>query len=182
MSTAPARRSLAAVIFPRFDAASAERITSLKQTYDPTPEIAVAPHITLIFPTVLLDPATLKAHVEAQVRGIAPFDIVLRSAAAHRDRMGARSLLYLLPRAGAERLSLLHDRLYGGLLMSELRRDEPYLAHLTLGTLDSFAGAEAAANMLNRQDLHLAGVATRIDIVRIERDRAESVAGIALAN
>jgi hypothetical protein len=181
VNTAPTRHSLAAVIFPLFDTAGAERIATLRKTYDPTPAIAIARHITLIFPTALLDEATLKAHVEAQARGIVPFDVVLRSAIAHRDRVGTRSLLYLLPRVGAERLSLLHDRLYGGLMMSELRRSEPYLAHLTLGAFDSFAGAEAAASLLNRQDLHLAGVATRIDIVRIVENRAENVAGIALS-
>jgi 2'-5' RNA ligase len=181
VSGAAPRLPLAAVIFPRLEAADANWIAEMRQAYDPAPSVAIEPHVTLIFPTRLLDAATFVAQVERQSSGMAPFEFLLGGAVAVRDRDTPSTLLYLVPRLGADQIVSLHDRLYTGLLMSALRRDRPYVPHMTVGRFADFAKAEAAAMMLNRQGLQVPSLATEIEVVRIEANAAIKVAQIALA-
>ena len=181
MTDALSRPPLAAVIFPRLGAADAKWIAEMRQAYDPASPVAIEPHITLVFPTILLDTATFVAQVERQSEGIASFEFALGAAAAVRDRESHSNLLYLLPKRGVGQIALLHDRLYAGLLLSARRRDLPYVPHVTVGRFADFTEAEAAAALLNRQGLHVPALATQIDVVRVAAPAAITVAQIGLA-
>ncbi|WAH38773.1 2'-5' RNA ligase family protein [Alicyclobacillus dauci] len=116
-------------IFPEFQNACA--IDRLREKYDPLFHL-IQPHVTLVFPFASGVPAeSLRQHVKLSVRGLSPFEIVLRGVTGVDGEY-----LFLNVKVGNDRIIELHDRLYSGILAQHLNRTVTYSPHLTVGRIN----------------------------------------------
>lgn len=131
------------VAFPAFAAADRERVSAIRKRHDRL-AARVAPHVTLVFATTVLDPSGLARHAAAIDRP-APFTCVFRRTRVEPDPFNAEYCVFLVPDEGARELRELHDALYIGPLAGELRIDLPYHPHVTIARCASEAEARAVA-------------------------------------
>jgi len=106
----------------------------VRDKYDPTAAL-IRPHVTLVFPfsTAALDQYAiidLIDHISSCAAHIEPFD-----AHFSRTDLSWDQWLFLVADAGRDRLVLLHDQLYTGMLRPLLREDIPFVPHISLGYL-----------------------------------------------
>ena len=65
--------------------------------------------------------------------------------------------VFLVPDGGYADLSLLHDRLYGGVLAPFLRLDVPFTPHINIGTLSDRTEAKKLCDSLNQEGVSVPG-------------------------
>jgi 2'-5' RNA ligase len=127
----------AVVVFPEIPT---NDIDLVRRQFDPQ-HSTITPHITLVFPT---SPTAglqqLTEHVQQVVAPWNPFAIRL-----HGLRRESSHWLVLDVSEGADQIRALHDALYTGPFADSLRRDIPYLPHLTLGVFGPAASPNEAA-------------------------------------
>lgn len=128
-------------IFPPLPAANP--ISDLRRRFDPLADL-VPPHITLVFPFESdLTTSELRVHLEAAVRGVAPFPLHLAGVTGNEGEY-----FFLNVKRGNDQLIEPHDRLYTGPLRQHLSVEHAFVTHLTVGRLPdlgSFQEALAAA-------------------------------------
>lgn len=119
------------LIFPKFT--NQEVIHNLRAVYDPLAKL-VQPHITLVFPfTSAIETKQLVDHVSKSIEGIKSFDITLYRIS---PCLAGGNYLFLNVREGNDEIRFIHDRLYTGILEEFLRKDIPYVPHMTVGKID----------------------------------------------
>jgi 2'-5' RNA ligase len=166
--------SYAVVAYPRFGEADAAWVESVRAAHDPQFTLIRA-HFTLVFPLATAAD-TLAAHVASCLAGQGAFEVMLGSAAAHRDEPSAGSYVFLLPSAGTRELVELHEALYAGEFRRHRRDDMPYAPHITVGHKPDHAECVALANDLNRRGLALRGDIDCVDTIALDAGRITAVA------
>lgn len=134
------------VAFPAFAEEDRVRIAAIRDRHDRL-AAKIAPHVTLVFATGVLDPAGLARHV-ASIERPAPFPCVFRRTRVEHDPFTGESCVFLVADEGARQIVALHDALYTGPLAGELRADLPYHPHVTVARCTREADARAAAASL----------------------------------
>src|SRR5215212_5363262 len=118
----------ALVHYPNVDTTE---IDQLRVKYDPQVEL-IEPHITVMFPVpVSKGEENLVHHLESVLRGWQSFPIHLQGFQISSDHH-----LFLLLEEGNANILRLHGEIYTGILTGYLRKDIPFLPHLTLGALN----------------------------------------------
>ncbi|MCC7274543.1 MAG: 2'-5' RNA ligase family protein [Alphaproteobacteria bacterium] len=122
--------ALAVIAEPLLSQAHARRIAAVRRRCDPR-FATVPPHVTLVFPIAVADPAAARATV-AGIAGCAGA-VTARFAGATRLRTaGPRGWLVMLRvDGGAGALARLHHRLAIGPFRGNRRGTAPYRPHLT---------------------------------------------------
>lgn len=128
-------------------------VHDLRAQHDPL-ATAIAPHVTLVFPTSRLSLAELEAEVPRQLAGARPFRIALRSAMVMPNALAAyeQAHVFLVPDEGYGSVLRMHQRLYAGALATDLRADIPFVPHLTVGAGLTLEKAHAVVAELNARD------------------------------
>lgn len=119
----------AIILFPDFD--NIPILQRIRAKYDPLANY-IGPHITLVFPFESdLSTDDLKVHLRATLKGIKKFPVRLNDFSGDfRD-----GYLFLNVKEGNDRIILLHDQLYRGILQDFLFRKVTFCPHLTVGRL-----------------------------------------------
>ena len=73
------------------------------------------------------------------------------------DDFDDTAYVFLVPDEGYSGISLLHDRLYTGILQPFLRLEVPFIPHITIGTLKDRSTAKALCDELNRSGVLIDG-------------------------
>ena len=139
------------VAFPAFAAADRERIAAIRERHDRL-ATKLAPHVTLVFATDVLDLSGLARHA-ASVDRPAPFACVFRRTRVEHDPFSGEHCVFLVPDEGAREIRELHDALYTGPLAGELRTDLPYHPHVTIARCATDAEARAVAASLGEVEI-----------------------------
>lgn len=114
-------------------------IDTVRQRFDPLYGL-IPPHITLVFPfESKVSSRELVEHMKRVAVGIRPFHLQLHGFAVTPD-----NYLYIQVVDGHDEVTQLHDSLYTGILQSNLRRDIPYVPHLTVGRFHSLKEVKQA--------------------------------------
>ena len=123
-------RSLFTLAYPVLSATDRAMIRAFRVEHDRTKVHRVEPHFTIAFGTSGVGDNDYLEHVRKIAVASRPITFHCRCAMLGADESG--SYVFLVPDEGSGALSLLHDRLYSGLLAS-LRIDLPYVPHITIG-------------------------------------------------
>src|SRR4029078_3746198 len=118
----------AIVAFPSIECA--DLVASVRRRFDPLDGLLAA-HVTLVFP--FSEPGIedmLERHVADAIAAVEPFPIILERPTSHP---GGYIVMELSE--GTDRFSLVHDRLYSGILAPHLSRAHAYRPHVTIGRL-----------------------------------------------
>lgn len=154
---------------------NSKEIADFRKKYDPKSEI-IAPHITLVFPFSNPEKEDeLIHHCQNIVKDISIFPIKLEGTHLAED-----DYLYLLVREGAEKLVKLHDKLYEGILSSNLRKDLVYVPHVTIGYFGKNdkrdeAKLGAAYKEINTLSVSLMSKIENVSLVKFD-EQASSIA------
>lgn len=121
------------LIFTEFD--NIEKINELRNKYDPVVN-NVAPHITLVFPFESnIDSYIIKKHIEEKIKDTKSFKVELKGVSGE-----SKNYLFLNVIRGNEELTLLHNKLYTGILEEfkpEFLYTTKFKPHLTVGKIDN---------------------------------------------
>lgn len=111
-----------------------------RRKYDSRFEIA-EPHLTLVFP-MLHDFTDMDEHILSVVSSQEKFEVNLNGIVKSWD-----DLVFLKVNSNHESIIELHDKLYTGILESDLRNDIEYLPHITLGEAKKDNALDDARNL-----------------------------------
>jgi len=140
-----------AVAFPAFADKDRQRISAIRERFDRL-AAKIAPHVTLVFATPVLDPSGLARHVAATTRP-APFECVFRTTRVEHDPFNREYCVFLVADEGAREIVALHDALYTGPLASELRTDLPYHPHVTIARCTTEDEAHEVASSIGELEM-----------------------------
>jgi 2'-5' RNA ligase len=173
--------ALLVVSYPTLAPPDVAWITQIRRQYSTLTYSTLAPHFTLVFPTVAVAQDSLAAHVQQQVAGWDPISFVLRSCIPFKDPSSPYTYVFLVPGEGFSRIIKLHDTLYTGPLAPELRLDIPFIPHVTIGYSLEPQVCKELADGLNQQEFVLRGNLDRLDIVSKEDNAMRTVIQLPLA-
>jgi 2'-5' RNA ligase len=123
-------------------------------------------HVTLVFPGQLL-PEPLLAHLASILAGCPSIPFLMQRAEAVADPIGGGAHVFLVPERGREELTALHDRLYQGVLRPLLRRDIPFVPHITVAAHTQLETCQDLARELNRAHPVVRGTIQELELIEV---------------
>lgn len=158
----------ALVHYPKVDL---QRIHQFRKRYDPQVDL-IAPHITLMFPVPeSIGEDNLVRHFEGVLKPCEPFLIHLQDVQISSD-----NYCFLMLQEGSAKVIRLHDAIYTGILADYLRKDIPFVPHLTLGVLNQDSNnRDRALEEAKRLDIDCRCVIDQLHLVKINDDRSRIV-------
>jgi 2'-5' RNA ligase len=120
------------ISYPNIDKEEFDWIQTIRLEYDSQYQL-IAPHITLVFPCQLPNQVDLIQHIQQQTCGLKQIRFIIRDMLTVKDSLSENYHLFLVPKEGSQDIISLRDTLYTGLLAAELRRDIPFVPHITIG-------------------------------------------------
>jgi 2'-5' RNA ligase len=167
---------LAVVAYPKLDEADRVRIESFRTTHDPQ-AARLAAHFTFVFP-VVADLIELEDEIALVAKSTPPISFTIRAARAVRDALTTESHVFLIPEEGSADITMLHDRLYSGVLRPHLRSDIRFVPHLTVAAVSSLEAAETLAKDLDAREVR--GVIAALELIDVRGARVISITTFAL--
>ncbi|MBJ8105326.1 MULTISPECIES: 2'-5' RNA ligase family protein [Bacillus cereus group] len=142
-----------------------DEIESMREKHDPLFGL-IRPHITIVFPfESSISNDELKSHILNLAKGIGEIEIEFASRIT-----SVRDYLFLGVEKGKEQIEKLHDKLYTGPLLRFLKRDIPYIPHVTVGRESSPELATEIAKEIPSFHEKLKCVINRISVERIGKN------------
>ena len=173
-------RKLYTLAYPTLASADRAFIDRIRDEHDLPYRDVVKPHFTMVFSCSDLNEQDYRSHVREISRVAAPIAFHCRYAMLGADDEAPLAYVFLVPDEGFGALSLLHDRLYTGLLASKLRLDLEFIPHITIATLEDRAFAKSLCNRLNTNGLSIAGSVESLTVAALEANRIQDAATFAL--
>ena len=140
----------------------------------------VSPHFTFVFPCSITDEAGFVGHVKRCTRGVKTIRFVLKCALVVKDCLSKYTHVFLIPDDGFSDIVRLRDRLYTGLLASELRLDIPFLPHIGIGSALSPEACKDLADNLNQGSFSVEGRIDTLDIASFDGEAMRTIERIQL--
>jgi len=156
--------SLFTLAYPALSAADMAMIRAFRIEHDRAKVHKVEPHFTIAFGVPGVDDDHYLEHVRKIAAASHPITFHCRYAMLGADESGDTAYIFLVPDEGNSALSLLHDRLYAGLLASYLRIDVPFVPHITIGTCSERQKAKELCDELNGRGLSIAGTVEALTV------------------
>lgn len=169
------------VAYPEIPATQMQWIEEIRRQHDPQYAV-VRPHFTLVFRVCDVQESMYFRHVESVARLSKP--IVSRCLYAMLDAgdVDSRAYVYLVPDEGNAEISLLHDRLYSGVLQPHQRLEIPYIPHITVGTTQDLKLAKQLCDGLNRAGVCVQGTLGSISVGVLENAKFHTVRSFRLGS
>jgi 2'-5' RNA ligase len=151
----------AIVIFPRKN----KKVETIRKKYDPASKKFIS-HITLAFPFGNVNQKKLYKHIKDSLRNIKPFKIELKGIRHSKKEY----YLYLLVKRGRKEILKIHKKLYSNLITKWLRKDIPYIPHITLGIFKTEKGINAAIKELKNKKLEIKTKINKIYLLTLNKN------------
>jgi len=165
------------VAMPEWGPEAEAQVQTCRRDHDPQYPL-IGPHFTLTFGAPVGEASSIE-HVRAVAREVRAVHFVLRRALVQTGTTGW-SHVFLVPDEGANALTALRGRLYGGLLAPWLSLDETFLPHVTVAAFDDPQPAQALADRWNAQPFALAGCIRALTVGRLANQRFDVLAQLPL--
>lgn len=131
-------------------------IQEFRREHDPYFEV-VDPHFTLVFGVRGVEQDTYLDHIATAARETKPISFHCKYAMLGADDVDDTAYVFLVPDIGNSDISLLHDRLYRGVLEPFHRLEFPYIPHIGIAAMKDFKKAKGLCDELNRGGVHVQG-------------------------
>ena len=172
-------RKLFTLGYPTLPAADMAFLHGFRNQHDERYRDVVAPHFTLVFACTSVAEDDYVRHVAAIAERCERIKFRCRYAMVGADDRDDTAYVFLVPDEGYSALSLLHDRLYTGILAPHLRLDIPYIPHMTIGTLEDGRSAKRLCDDLNSRPMDMEGSLDAITVGVLERSEMIDIASFA---
>jgi len=172
--------ALYTIAYPFLNESDRLWIESFRAAHDRSKQKVIAAHFTLVFGAAVVPVDRYQSHIESVVQGTSVIRFCFRYAMVCADQHNDSAYVFLVPDEGYSAISKLHDLLYTGPLESSLRLAFPYIPHITVGYLPSQLEAKRLCDILNEQNLEIAGVINTITVGSIKDGTFGNVARYSL--
>ncbi len=172
--------SLLVLGYPNLSPDDFEWIQSMRARYDKLYYDVVPPHFTIVFPVTNVDEQKFKAHIKEHAQWLEYVSFVLRCAVVVKDSASKYTHVFLVPDEGYSGIVKLHDRLYTGVLASELRLDLPFVPHIGVCNSVDPNICKKLAGDLNASNFEIAGDIDELNIVNYEGANVTTIEKISL--
>lgn len=140
----------------------------------------VEPHFTIVFAVPNLSKDKLLGHVVSKMRNFGKINFVLDHAQLVQDDSQKFWHTFLVPSAGYEEITRLHDELYTGILESELRKDIPFIPHVGIGTNENQEIMHTLASEINDKRVSIRGKISTLTIATFENGKVDNLDKLSL--
>ena len=155
-------------------------IQDFRQKHDPHVTV-VEPHFTLVFGVRDVEESTYLDHIASVARSSKPIRFRCAYAMLGADDIDDTAYVFIVPDEGNAEVSLLHDRLYTGLLQPYHRLEFPYIPHITIGSTKDFKVAKQLSDDLNREGVHVEGTLASLSVGVLKDEKLQPLRSFALA-
>jgi 2'-5' RNA ligase len=169
----PVGELLYVIAEPELSEADRDWIQSVRARHDPQFDL-VGPHFTVVFGVDALPAAGLLAGVQEIARRTPPFVFELAKVELFPGA-AADYYLFLMPAAGAQELTSLHEALRLG-----PAGDIAFVPHMTIGRFESVAEATTLAEELNAATRIIRGRVSALKIVAVAGQQVRGLATVPL--
>lgn len=173
-------RTLYTLAYPSLNEVDMSFIERFRHEHDVRYRDVVAPHFTMVFGCSALGEFEYRQHVEAVAKADAALRFSCRYAMLGSDDQDKTAYVFLVPDEGYSGFSLLHDRLYTGVLSSHLRLDIPFIPHVTIGTLEDRRVAKQLCDNLNQRGIGIHGSVGALTVGALENGKIKNLASFQL--
>jgi len=151
----------AIVIFPKKN----KKVETIRKKYDPSSKKLIS-HITLTFPFENVNQKKLQEHIKKSLEGIKPFEVELRGI-----RCSPKGYyMHLLVKKGKKEILKIHKRLYSDLITKWIRKDIPYIPHITLGVFKTKKEINKAIKELKNKKLEIKTKIDKIYLINLNKN------------
>jgi 2'-5' RNA ligase len=154
-------------------------IQAFRQRHDPHFH-AVEPHFTLVFGIRDVEPQCYLDHIASVAKATQPIRFRCLYAMLGADDVDDMAYVFLVPNEGNAEVSLLHDRLYSGLLQPFHRLAFPYIPHITIASMKSFEVAKQLCDELNLEGVCVEGALTALSASVLKDGKLQTLRSFAL--
>lgn len=155
-------------------------IQAFRQKHDPHYTV-VEPHFTLVFGVREVEESVYLEHIESIASSSKPIQFRCTYAMLGADDIDDTAYVFLVPNEGNAEVSLLHDRLYTGLLQPFHRLEFPYIPHVTIASTKDFKLAKQLCDELNRVGVSVEGSLSSISAGVLKDGRLQTLRSFPLA-
>jgi hypothetical protein len=113
-------------------------------------------------------------------RCIQPFEFAIRCAVLGNDAFSEYTHVFLVPDEGYSNIVKLHDRLYAGVIASELRLDIPFIPHIGIANSLDARRCKQLVDRLNSQQFEIRGRFDGLDVIWSEGNRVGTIESVNL--
>jgi hypothetical protein len=166
--------ALVVVNYPTISERDYAWIQAVRAEHDIYHEI-VSPHFTLVFPCSITDEVGFVGHIKRCTGGAKRIGFALRCALVVKDCLSDYTHVFLIPDDGFSDIVRLHDRLYTGILASELRLDIPFLPHISIGSAITPEACKVLADNLNGGNLSIEGTIDTLDMASFDGKATKTI-------
>lgn len=167
--------------YPSLSPADRSFIDSYRQAHDEIYVDVVRPHFTLVFGCEGVPEQNFCDHVSHVTKCLCQVPFVCRYAMLGVDHASPTGHVFLTPDEGFSGLSVIHDKLYTGVLETHHRLDIPFTPHIAIGTVPSLNEAKNLCDTLNRDGLEIHGHVEQLTISVLERNKIRDLQHYSLA-
>lgn len=131
-------------------------IQDFRRKHDPHFTV-VEPHFTMVFGVRDVEESVYLQHIESVANASGPIQFRCGYAMLGADDIDDTAYVFLVPNEGNAEVSLLHDKLYQGVLEPYHRLEFPYIPHVTVASMKDFKHAKQLCDELNSKRVHVEG-------------------------
>lgn len=172
--------SLLIINYPRISPEDFNWIQSVRKQHDELHQEIVDPHFTFVFPVFNFQAKAFINHIKQAIQEIEAFDFVLRCAVLGDDAFSDYTHVFLVPDEGYSSVVKLHDRLYTGILINELRLDIPFIPHIGIANSRNAQRCKQLVDELNAKSFEIRGKVEKLDVIWYENDKVDVIEQIPL--
>lgn len=172
--------SFVVVGYPEFSDADSEYIQGVREKYDVRLFKVVKPHVTFVFPTEKLSAKELTEHVAAKAKDFTIINILFDSVKTVEDHSKTYTHAFLIPSNGYAAIEQLHEALYTGELLSELRSDIPFTPHLGIGNDANEQVMLRLAEQINAGGIRIKGSIKTLTIAEFDGSKVTDIEQVPL--
>ena len=156
--------------FPIISDMDYNKIQNFRKDNDELFYNVVEPHFTLVFPSFNLNEQEFIDEMKNNIKEINAFEFVIRCATINKDAFNDFYHSFLVPDEGFSKFIKLHDKLYSGKLLNELRLDIDFVPHIGIGNSTDKMKVKKTIDKWNSKPFEIKGIMNVLDIVKYEND------------
>lgn len=160
--------------------AQAQWIQDFRKKHDPHFTV-VEPHFTMVFGIRDIEESVYLKHIASVAASSKPIQFRCMYAMLGADDIDDTAYVFLVPNEGNAEVSLLHDRLYQGVLQPYHRLEFPYIPHITIASTREFKLAKQLCDDLNHTGVQVEGWLSSLSAGVLKDGRLQTLRNFALA-
>lgn len=166
--------------YPQLSSDDFAMIQDYRKDHDGLYYQVVDPHFTIVFPVLDMPEEIFVSEAIEKASGSGKIDFAIRCATVNKDAFSTYYHTFLVPDEGYSRIVKLHDKMYSGKLMDQLRLDIDFVPHIGIGNSTDKYKCKSMADEWNKQSFCIKGHISKLEIVRYENNRVSHLESIVL--